>query len=113
MNFDFGEILAKFPKKCGAFVPKIRQNRNSKIKADSLLPGQFIKLTVQSLTLEIFQTSGSCAICVTKVIFSGYEKLQVDTYLIPPGKTKLNEGTGKWIYCFFKGSTFVDISISG
>ena len=53
--------------------------------------GQFIKLTVQSLTLEIFQTSGSCAICVTKVIFSGYEKLQVDTYLIPPGKTKLNE----------------------
>ena len=74
---------------------------------------QFIKLTVQSLTLEIFQTSGSCAICVTKVIFSGYEKLQVDTYLIPPGKKKLNEGTGKWIYCFFKGSTFVDISISG
>ena len=61
---------------------------------------------MQSLTLEIFQTSGSCAICVTKVIFSGYEKLQVDTYLIPPGKTKLNEGTGKWIYCFFKGSTF-------
>ena len=32
--WGFG-VLTKFPTKFGAFVPKMRQNRNSKIKADS------------------------------------------------------------------------------
>ena len=68
---------------------------------------------MQSLTLEIFHTFGSCATCISYLIFSGYEKLQADTYLIPPGKTKLIEGTGKWIYSFYVGSIFVDIKISG
>ena len=71
--------------------------------------GHVINSTVQRLILEISQTFSSCATCVSYLTFSGSEKLQVDTSLIPPGKTKLIKGTGKWISCFLKGSTFVDI----
>ena len=67
---------------------------------------------MQRVTLEIFQTFGTCVTCLSCVTFSGYEKLQVETCLIPPEETKLIEGTGKWICCFFIGSNFVDISIS-
>ena len=78
------------------------------------IKGHFINSAEQSLTLEIFQAFGSCATCKSYLIFSGYEKLQADTSLIPPGKKKLIEGTGKKIQsCFFVGSIFVNIKISG
>jgi len=70
---------------------------------------QFINSTLQSGGWEIFHVFGTCANYINILTFSGYDKLQAETFLIPPEKTKLIEGKYKWISYFFVGTSSVDI----